>query len=247
MKKDSYYFPHFYNARSDRKMLRVRKELGVEGYGIYFMLLEVLREQTDFSYPMEDIDLLAEEFKTSEQKVRTVICNYNLFQVNTEEFFYSEKLIQNLQPYIESSERARAAAKKRWDKVKELNANAYANAYANALPEQSKSNASQNTKRGEERRGKEKKVKDIKKKFGEYKNVLLTEEEYNKLLDEWGEVEFNSMLKTFSEGLKMKTYNYKDHNLAIRKWKSNKKENLFNQKQNLRTSEGLNEGFSSGI
>ncbi len=243
MKKDSYYFPHFYNARSDRKMLRVRRELGVEGYGIYFMLLEVLREQTNFSYPLEDIDLLADEFRISEQKIRTVICNYELFQVNEDEFFYSEKLIHNLQPYIESSERARLAARKRWDKVKKNDANAY----ANALPEQSKSNASQNAKRGEERKGKEKRIKDIKMKHGEYKNVLLTEAEYKKLIVDWGEDEFNSMLKIFSEGLKMKTYNYKDHNLAIRKWKNNKKDNLFNQKQNLRTSEGLNENYSSGI
>lgn len=149
MKKDSYYFPHFYNARSDRKMLRVRRELGIEGYAIYFMLLEVLREQTNFAYPLEDIDLLADEFKTSEQKIKTVITNYKLFQVNEEEFFYSEKLIQNLQPYIESSERARLAARKRWDKAKELNANAD----ANALLEQSKCNASQNAKRGKERKG----------------------------------------------------------------------------------------------
>jgi len=199
MKKDSYYFPHFYNARSDRKMLRVRKELGVEGYGIYFMLLEVLREQTDFSYPMEDIDLLAEEFKTSEQKVRTVICNYSLFQVNAEEFFYSEKLIQNLQPYIESSERARAAAKKRWDKVKGLNANAY----ANALPEQSKSNASQNAKRGEERKGEESYLEALKKPTKKTNKPLVNNfkkwslEEFKNEVAEFGEEYSTDMKNSF--------------------------------------------------
>ena len=66
--KDAYYFPHFCTARNDRKVKRLRKELGVEGYGIFFMLLEVLREQTDFKFPTEDIDLLADEFNTSEQK-----------------------------------------------------------------------------------------------------------------------------------------------------------------------------------
>ena len=55
--KDAYYFPHFCNARHDRKIKRVTKELGVEGYGIYFMVLEVLREQTDFKYPLSEIDL----------------------------------------------------------------------------------------------------------------------------------------------------------------------------------------------
>ena len=32
MNKDAFYFPHFSNARNDRKLRRVRKELGIEGY-----------------------------------------------------------------------------------------------------------------------------------------------------------------------------------------------------------------------
>ncbi len=63
--KDAFYFPHFCNARHDRKLKRVRKELGLEGYGIFFMLLETLREQADYRYPIEDLDLLADEFGTS--------------------------------------------------------------------------------------------------------------------------------------------------------------------------------------
>lgn len=101
MDKDAYYFPHFCNARNDRKLRRVRKELGVEGYGIYFMVLEVLREQKDFRYPMDDIDLLADEFRTSDQKVRVVICNYDLFEVDENEQFFSPRFIEYLMPYIE--------------------------------------------------------------------------------------------------------------------------------------------------
>ena len=33
-----------------RKLKRVKKDLGIEGYGIYFIVLQVLREQTDFKY-----------------------------------------------------------------------------------------------------------------------------------------------------------------------------------------------------
>ena len=100
MKKDAYYFPHFCNAKNDRKILRVRKELGIEGYGIFFMLLEILRDQTDFKYPIDDVDLLADDFGTSEQKVRTVICNYNLFKVDKKEKFFSPKLILYLHPFF---------------------------------------------------------------------------------------------------------------------------------------------------
>jgi DnaD/phage-associated family protein len=109
MKKDAYYFPHFCNARHDRKILRLRKELGIEGYGIFFMLLEILRDQIDFKYPIQDIDLLAEEFGTSEQKIRVVIYNYHLFEVDEVENFFSPKLMLYLQPYLNIKEQRRLA------------------------------------------------------------------------------------------------------------------------------------------
>jgi len=133
MNKDAYYFPHFSNARHDRKLKRLRKELGIEGYGIYFMVLEVLREQEDFSYPMDDLDLLADEFGTSEAKLKAVVNSYELFEIADDKFFYSIKFIEYLKPYLERSKRARNAALKRWNGA---NGNAF------ALPEHSVSNAS---------------------------------------------------------------------------------------------------------
>ena len=104
MDKDAFYFPHFANARHDRKIKRLRKQLGVEGYGIYFMILEILREQTDFKYPVEDIDLIADEIQTSDAKVEAVIKNYSLFKIDEDKFF-SSKLIQFLNPYLEQKKR----------------------------------------------------------------------------------------------------------------------------------------------
>jgi hypothetical protein len=109
MNKDAFYFPHFSNARNDRKILRLRRELGIEGYGIYFMILEILRDSTDYKYPIEDIDLLADEFKVSEPKVRTVICNYQLFEVDKDQMFFSAKFNEYLAPYIRMKEQRRLA------------------------------------------------------------------------------------------------------------------------------------------
>jgi len=116
MEKEAFYFPHFCNARHDRKIRRLRKELGVEGYGIYFMLLEILREQQDLMYPMEDMDLLAEEFGVSEAKVRVVICNYQLFEVDEAEKFFSPKMLVYLEPYFRMKEQRKIAGQKSAEK-----------------------------------------------------------------------------------------------------------------------------------
>ena len=151
MKKDAFYFPHFANARHDRKLKRVQKELGLEGYAIYFQLLEVLREQLDFKYPFNDVDLLADEMGTSEPKIKAVICNYDLFTIDEDSNFFSIKQLYYLQPYIEKTQRARLAAKKRWDNV---------NDDANAMQMHSKCNA--DAMQVKESKVKETKVKESK-------------------------------------------------------------------------------------
>jgi len=111
MDKEAFYFPHFCNARHDRKIRRLRRELGVEGYGIYFMLLETLREQQDLMYPMDDLDLLSDEFGVSEAKIRTTICNYELFEVDVDQKFFSPKMLVYLEPYFRMKEQRKMAGK----------------------------------------------------------------------------------------------------------------------------------------
>ena len=151
MKKDAYYFPHFSNARNDAKLVKLRRVMGIEGYGIYFLLLEILREQTNFRLPINTLEDLAYEWHTSKEKLIAVVTNFDLFEI-IDETFISTKLIMYLQPYIEKSERARIAANKRWSN---------ANAYANTLPEHSKSNAS---------KGEETKLKKSKEEFAKAVN-----------------------------------------------------------------------------
>jgi len=123
--KDAFYFPHFSNARTDRKIKRLVKALGIEGYGIYFMLLEVLREQTEFRYPICDIDLLADEFGTSLPKVEATIKSFGLFEVDDEEMFFSLNLIKYLEPMFKMKEQrsiaGKASAEKRRQQILENN------------------------------------------------------------------------------------------------------------------------------
>jgi len=187
----------------------MRLELGLEGYAIYFMLLEVLREQNDYKYPTSDIDLLANEFGTSEQKVRVVICNYGLFEVDSSEMFFSIKQIYYLQPYIEKTQRARVAAQKRWDKVE---------SDANAMQMHSKCNA--DAMQIKESKVKESKVKESKVSF--IRPELFQVQNYYEELGALPEAEgfFNYYE---SNGWKVGKNPMKDWQAASRNWIKNSK------------------------
>jgi hypothetical protein len=109
--KDAFYFPHFSNARTDRKIKRLIKALGIEGYGIYFMLLEVLREQTEFRYPIDDMDLLSDEFGTSIPKIEATIKAFGLFEIDEDEMFFSLNMIKYLEPMFKMKEQRSIAGK----------------------------------------------------------------------------------------------------------------------------------------
>jgi len=112
MKKDAFYFPHFEGARNDRKILRLRKEFGSNGYCAYFMLLEVLRAQSNFSYPLEDIDLLAKDFEVGEGIIKATILNFGLFDIDEEQMVFSPKFNEYMQPYLTMKAQRIAAAQK---------------------------------------------------------------------------------------------------------------------------------------
>ena len=59
-----------------------------------------------------------------------------------------------------------------------------------------------------------------KHKYGEHKNVLLTDEEYTKLKDRFP-TDYDKKIDALSEGLALKGYKYKSHYLAILKWAKN--------------------------
>ena len=60
--------------------------------------------------------------------------------------------------------------------------------------------------------------KSLKKKFGEYGNVSLTDENYNQLVKDYGESVINDYIQRMDEYIQMKGKKYKDFNLALRNW-----------------------------
>lgn len=65
------------------------------------------------------------------------------------------------------------------------------------------------------------KVSNIRHKHGEYKHVLLTDEQYQKLLEDLGESKLAEYIKKVDEYCQQYGKSYKDYNLTIRKWFKN--------------------------
>lgn len=111
------YFPHDSNAKDDPKCVLLIEQLGMEGYGIYWMLIETLREQPNYRYPLNLLSALARRYNTTGEKVKAVVCSYGLFQIENDEFFFSHSLIERMRPLEErkllASKAGKASAERR--------------------------------------------------------------------------------------------------------------------------------------
>ena len=120
--KKTNYFSHDSNARNDSKIISLRMKLGVEGYGIYFMIIERLREEADY-VSNKDYDSLAFDFRTTPEKVKSVIEDFGLFIFTDDDCFYSESLMQRMILKDEKSKRhslgGKKAMEKRWNNTPE--------------------------------------------------------------------------------------------------------------------------------
>lgn len=109
LSKDAYYFPHDSNAKDDPKCILLIEQLGLEGYGIYWVLIETLRDQPGYKYPIALLPALARRFNTTHEKMKTVIYGYGLFTVIEDEFFFSKSLAGRMIVLERKREQARLA------------------------------------------------------------------------------------------------------------------------------------------
>lgn len=149
MSKDTFYFPHDYNARSDPKIKKLIRKHGFIGYGIYWGIVEDLYDNAN-ALPT-DYETIAYDFRTDEIIIKSIINDFELFVIDGEEFG-SRSIERRLQARDAKSLKARESARKRWDKS-ERN--------ANALPTVSDPNAIKQSK-GKENKANESKVKETK-------------------------------------------------------------------------------------
>lgn len=139
MSKDSFYFSHDYNARSDPKIKRLISKHGIMGYGLYWSIIEDLYMNAN-ALPLH-YDVIAFDMRCEEDVVRSIINDFDLFLIDGDEFG-SLSIQRRLDIRDNKSAKARESAHKRWEKN---------NNNANAMQTQCDSNAI----KGKERKGKD--------------------------------------------------------------------------------------------
>lgn len=112
MRKEAYYFSHDANAQDDPKCMQLMDELGVAGYGIFWLLIERLRSEKEFILPYTIVSAYAKRWGTKKDLVEKVINNYGLFIVENGNF-YSERLKTSME---QKSQKAKESISYRWGK-----------------------------------------------------------------------------------------------------------------------------------
>jgi hypothetical protein len=140
MPKDTFYFSHDYNARNDEKIKRLIRKHGMQGYGVFWSIVEDLYNNANAL--RTDYEGIAYDLRSDCELVASVVNDFDLFIFNGD-YFGSNSVQERLEQRNDKSAKARKSASYRWDN-------------ANAMQTQSDSNAKK------ERKGKEIKGKEIK-------------------------------------------------------------------------------------
>lgn len=143
--KETFYFSHDYNARSDEKIKKLLVKHGFLGYGIYWAIIEDLYQNANAM--RTDYECIAYELRVDESCIKSIINDFDLFEIEGG-VFGSLSVQRRLDERDKKSKKARESALYRWNKN---------NKNANAMRTQCDSNAIK------ERKGKERKVKDKEK------------------------------------------------------------------------------------
>lgn len=106
------YFPHDSNSRNSDKLLPVRMKFGAEGYGIYFMIIERLRDEKNYM-SVKDYNMLAFDLRVDAGKVKSIVEDFGLFTFTEDgECFYSEGFNKRMEIKDEKSKKKSEAGKK---------------------------------------------------------------------------------------------------------------------------------------
>lgn len=123
-KELAHYFPHDSNARNSDKLIRLRMRHKSAGYGVYFMILERLREEPEYM-SVKDYNMIAFDLREDASLIKSVVEDFGLFVFTDDgKYFYSESFSRRMEIKDEQSKKRSEAGKKglekRWKSNKDM-------------------------------------------------------------------------------------------------------------------------------
>tara|TARA_Y100000310_G_scaffold133432_1_gene132444 strand:- start:164 stop:943 length:780 start_codon:yes stop_codon:yes gene_type:complete len=112
------YFSHDCNAQHDPKIIKLIYRYGWAGYGIYWGIVEDLCKETPKHRLQKDYGCIAMAKRVNESLIKSIVEDFKLFKVD-KKYFYSERMIDNMEFARSKSEKARQSALVRWSKNKD--------------------------------------------------------------------------------------------------------------------------------
>jgi hypothetical protein len=111
--KDTFYFSHDYNTRTDDKIKPLLRKHGMLGYGIFWAIIEDLYNNANAL--RTDYEGIAYDLHSDENIVKSIINDFDLFVFN-DGFFGSLSVQKRIDERNEKSEKARKSAYYKWNK-----------------------------------------------------------------------------------------------------------------------------------
>jgi hypothetical protein len=215
------YFPHDTDAVNDEKIESLRFLYGNDGYAFYFILLERIYRAREFELDISDaetIQILCRKVGVNEEKFHQILQTSLKRGCFDKEIYEERKVLTSNGIKNRSSVVVEKRVKMR-DNYKGKVSD------AETIPE-----TDSETTQSKEKKSKEKKSKTNKNIYAEF--VSMTEEQYSKLIQEFGEDGANERIDRLNLYKGSTGKKYKDDYLTILNWeRKNKQSQSKNQKQ----------------
>ena len=116
--KDAYYFKHDSNARNDPKIQALIEKYGVEGYGRFFIIIEMMRESSH--YRLEDkpyvLRSIANQFKINIEQTKVFlddcVSEFSLLEFESS-YYFSRSFLERMNHLDDVRQKRQEAGRKR--------------------------------------------------------------------------------------------------------------------------------------
>lgn len=206
------FFSHDADASEGRTLTILFNHYGHEGLSCWWLLLEKVSSTRNHVIDIrnsENFEYLAAKLHFTPDRLREILDKMSeLEAIDTSLYKGGLIWIQNLVDRLDHVYKTRK---------QDLPSKPKLNGQENKLMlEETELILPVSTQRERERKEREKEI--YKEKYGEFKNILLTLEEYKKLIERFGEKEAKEKIEILSSGIESKGYKYKSHYATILSW-----------------------------